>query len=74
MDEGGGGGDEGEWVAIYSENAIRAGLVSNGQATPTLAAFSAKWMLVITEGSQKGAEKRGRKREREREPGGVGGW
>jgi len=38
----GGGRSEGEWVAIYSENAIRAGLVSNGQATPTLAAFSVK--------------------------------
>lgn len=38
----GGGRSEGEWVAIYSENAIRAGLVSNGQATLTLAAFSVK--------------------------------
>lgn len=41
VNEGGERG-EGEWMAIYSENAIRAGLVSNGQATPTLAAFSVK--------------------------------
>lgn len=39
VDEGEG---DGEWMAIYSENAIRAGLVSNGQATPTPTAFSAK--------------------------------
>lgn len=38
------------WVAIHGENASRAGLVSDGQAGPPAAAFSVKWMLVITAG------------------------
>lgn len=70
-------------MAIYSENAIRAGLVSNGQATPTLAAFSVKWMLVITKGSQEGVGERERRKTRVDEDGWVvsrtasrdeGGW